>query len=143
MHINFNSLGLGLAGGTRFIFELANRLVDQNHKVTITHLGDETVYSWFSEIKAEIINVQDVPYSFAARAFRKIFAKYVKKYGYGSLSDRERRLMTKIPNAMLTLQLSASPLFPHTTAAKAEVSIWFSIMNHCSLKLKKQKQEQN
>jgi hypothetical protein len=41
MHINFNSLNLGLAGGTRFIFELANRLVDLNYKVTITHLGEE------------------------------------------------------------------------------------------------------
>jgi len=112
MHINFTSLGLGLSGGNRFIFELANRLVDQNHKVTITHLGNETVYSWFPEIKAEIINVPDVPYSFTARALRKTFAKYLKRYGYGNLSDRERRLMAKIPDCDVNVATFCFTAFP-------------------------------
>jgi hypothetical protein len=118
MHINFNSLGLGLAGGTRYIFELANRLVDQNHKVTITHLGDETVYSWFPEIKAEIINVPEVPYGFTARAFRKIFAKGMKRYGYGNLSDRERRLMAEIPDCDVNVATFCFTAFPTCYSGK-------------------------
>ena len=112
MHINFNSLNLGLAGGTRFIFELANRLVDLNYKVTITHLGDETVYSWFPEIKAEVINVPYVPYSIPARVFRKIFAKYMERYGYGNLSNRERRLMANIPDCDVNVATFCFTAFP-------------------------------
>jgi len=94
MHINFNSLSLGLAGGTRFIFELANRLVDENQKVTITHLGDKSVYNWFPGVKAEVINVPYVPYGFASRAFRKVMVKV----GNDKLNNRERRLMEIIPD---------------------------------------------
>jgi glycosyltransferase involved in cell wall biosynthesis len=114
MHINFNSLSLGLAGGTRFIFELANSLVDKNQKVTITHLGDKSVYCWVPELKAEVINVQYVPHGPASRGFSKVFAKSMKKYGYGSLSDRERRLMEIIPECdvnVATFCWTAAPTY--------------------------------
>jgi glycosyltransferase involved in cell wall biosynthesis len=73
-------------------------LVDENQKVTITHLGDKSVYSWFPNVKAEVTNVPYVPHSSASRGFSKVFSKSMKKYGYGSLSDRERRLMEIIPD---------------------------------------------
>ncbi len=98
MHVNFNSLGLGLCGGNRCIFELSNCLIDMGEKVTITHLGDPSIYAWFSPVKAEVINVPDTRYSVPDRAVRKYLGKYLEKYGYGELTDRERRLMTAIPN---------------------------------------------
>lgn len=67
-------------------------------KVTITHLGDRSMYAWFTPVKAEVINVPDTRYSVPDRAVRKYLGKYLKKYGYGELTDRERRLMTSIPN---------------------------------------------
>lgn len=112
MHVNFNSLSLGLAGGTRFIFELANRLVDRNYKVTITHQGDESVYSWFPEVKAEIINVPYVPYSLPNRAFRKYIGRYMRKYGYGNLDDKERRLMAEIPDCDVNVATFCFTAFP-------------------------------
>jgi hypothetical protein len=98
MHINFNSLGLEISGGNRAIFELSNGLVERGFKVTITHLGDESKYKWFPEIKAEIKNVPDTPYSLPDRAMRKVFAKYLAKYQYGNITDRERKLMNAIPD---------------------------------------------
>ena len=55
MKINFNSFSLGCCGGTRFILELSNRLVDRGHEVTITHAGLPSLHDWFSPIKAQII----------------------------------------------------------------------------------------
>ncbi len=112
MHINFNSLSLGLAGGTRFIFELANRLVEQNQKVTITHLGEEAAYAWFPEIKAEILNIPFVPYSLSTRAFRKFFGKYLRTYGYGTLTNRERRLKEAIPDCDVNMATYCFTAFP-------------------------------
>ncbi len=112
MHINFNSLGLNLSGGTRFIFELSNGLVKLNHKVTITHLGDESVYDWFPDVKAEIINVPNVPFSFTDRFERKYFGRYLAKYGYGHLEDRERRIMGEIPNCDINVATFCFTAFP-------------------------------
>jgi hypothetical protein len=112
MHINFNSFNLGLAGGTRFIFELTNRLVDLNHKVTITHLGDKSLYAWFPEIKAEVINVPYVPYSLPDRAVRKFLGKYMKRYEYGKLSNRERHLMAIIPDCDVNVATFCLTAFP-------------------------------
>ena len=114
MRINFNSLGLNLSGGTRFIFELTNRLVDLNHHVTITHLGDKNVYSWFPDVKAEVINVPNVPFSVPDRFMRKYFGRYFAKYGYGDLHDRERRIMMEIPDCdfnVATFSITAYPTY--------------------------------
>ena len=57
MKANFNGFDLGRGGGNRFIFDFANGLVDQGHKVTITHLKSSVNYLWFGEVKAEVINL--------------------------------------------------------------------------------------
>jgi hypothetical protein len=112
MHINFNSLSLGLSGGSRFILELANRLTEKNHKVTITHLGGKDAYAWFPQIKAEIINAPDTPYTLPSRAFRKTFGKYLKSYGYGNLTYSERRLMEAIPDCDVNVATFCWTAFP-------------------------------
>jgi len=52
LKINFTLWDLLLSGGTRVIFELANRLQDRGHEVTITSLKKRDV-SWFP-LKAEV-----------------------------------------------------------------------------------------
>jgi len=112
MHINFNSLSLGFGGGARCIFELTNGLVDRGYKVTITHLGDEKLYSWYKDVKAQVINVPFVPYSLPYRAFRKVFAKHMRRYGYGYLSYRESRLMENIPDCDVNVATFCMTAFP-------------------------------
>lgn len=98
MRVNFNSLGLEISGGNRTILELANGLIDRGHKVTITHLGDPSKYQWFPDIKAEIKNIPDTPFSVTDRAIRKYLGKYLKKYQHGQTTDRERKLLNAIPD---------------------------------------------
>jgi len=53
--INYTLWGTGLAGGTRNIFETANRLVDRGHDITITSLEGD--HSWFP-LKVEVNYVE-------------------------------------------------------------------------------------
>ena len=112
MHVNFNSLGLDLTGGNRFILELGNRLVDKGYKVTITHLGNERNYSWFPEVKAEIINVDYVPSGLPNKSLRKVFGRYLRRYGYGKLSDQELHLIDKIPDCDVNVATFCFTAFP-------------------------------
>ena len=118
MHVNFNTLGLVLAGGNRCILELANGLVANNYKVTITNLGDGNVYSWFPEAKAQINNIREIRYNLALRAFRKVFSKYMKSYGYGTLSDRGRQLMANIPDCDINVATFSLTAFPSYYSGK-------------------------
>lgn len=53
MKILFALIGTGLAGGVRYVFEVANRLKDKGHNVKIVSLsGDHT---WFRNLKVEVI----------------------------------------------------------------------------------------
>jgi glycosyltransferase involved in cell wall biosynthesis len=54
MKINFNSLSLGMSGGNRTVLEIANRLTERGHRVTITTLGLPRDARWFSSIKADV-----------------------------------------------------------------------------------------
>ena len=55
MKINFNTLGLASGGGNRVIIELANRLVDRGHDVTITAITLDS-FSWYGKenVKAKL-----------------------------------------------------------------------------------------
>ena len=55
MKINFTLWSTGLAGGVRAIFEIANRLAERGHFVTITALGGD--HSWFP-LKVEVNYVE-------------------------------------------------------------------------------------
>jgi glycosyltransferase involved in cell wall biosynthesis len=54
MKINFNCLSLSMSGGNRTVLELANRLTERGHRVTITTLGLPRDAKWFSSVKADI-----------------------------------------------------------------------------------------
>jgi glycosyltransferase involved in cell wall biosynthesis len=47
MRINYIMMGVGLTGGVRVLFEIANGLVSKGHEVTITATGDKSGHSWF------------------------------------------------------------------------------------------------
>jgi hypothetical protein len=120
MHVNFNSLDIGLGGGNRFIFELANSLIDKNNQVTITYLGDETSYSWFPEVKAEMISVKDCYLdSPLTKAIRKVFALTSKRQ-YSNLSDREKRLMDNIPKCDVNVATFCFTAFPTYYSKKGD-----------------------
>lgn len=54
MKINFNCLSLSMSGGNRTVLELANRLTERGHGVTITTLGLPRDAKWFSSVKADV-----------------------------------------------------------------------------------------
>jgi len=56
MKINYTMYESKLTGGTRVIFEIANKLVERGHKVTITTLGSPLDIQWFNP-KFKIIYV--------------------------------------------------------------------------------------
>jgi len=49
MKINYTMFGISLTGGVRVLLEIANRLIDRGHEVTITSLGlgNENYYDFF------------------------------------------------------------------------------------------------
>ncbi|QGR19754.1 glycosyltransferase family 4 protein [Stygiolobus azoricus] len=53
MKILFALIGTGLAGGVRYIFEVANGLKDKGHDVKIVALAGD--HSWFKNLRAEVI----------------------------------------------------------------------------------------
>ncbi len=59
MKINYTMFGVGLTGGVRVLLEIANRLVERGHEVTITSLGYENDHKWFP-LKAEINYVKNL-----------------------------------------------------------------------------------
>lgn len=73
MKINFNLWSLGISGGTRTVFSLANGLVDRGHEVTITALGKGGNAKWFGQVKAEL-NVIQLPNRL--RAARRFFGDW-------------------------------------------------------------------
>ena len=53
LKINYTMFSTGLTGGVRVLLEIANRLVEKGHYVTVTSLGNEKDHRWFP-LKAEI-----------------------------------------------------------------------------------------
>ena len=74
MKINYTMFGTGLTGGVRVLLEIANRLVERGHEVTITSLGNENDHNWFP-LKAEVRYVQ--------RPFLKKIINYGLKRVFG------------------------------------------------------------
>lgn len=80
MKINYTMFGTGLTGGVRVLLEIANRLVERGHEVTITSLGNGNDHNWFP-LKAEVRYVQ--------RPFLKRIINYGLKRAFGiNLSPR-------------------------------------------------------
>lgn len=47
MRVNFNCFGIGLSGGQRVIFDLANSLSKRGYKTSLTVLGLPTLFDWY------------------------------------------------------------------------------------------------
>jgi hypothetical protein len=110
-HINFNTYDLGLSGGSRFIFELSNRLVERGHEVTITHLGREEQYTWFKPVLAKVINVGGL--SLAERAFRK----YLSKYDF----DFEKAMVRAVPDCDVNVATYCFTAYPTLYSRKGRM----------------------
>jgi hypothetical protein len=104
MRINFNCWALSLCGGNRVIFELSNALVDEGHKVSLTHMGVPEDYQWFKPIKARIF---DVGYSKVERLKHKLF-------GYPTIEEMQAKMSLHQPKSdvnIATFCLTALPTF--------------------------------
>ena len=86
MKILFALTGTGLAGGVRYIFEVANGLKDKGHDVKIVALyGD---HSWFKNLRAEVIYKP-----LNLNMFSSVVYAFYKFYRYVTLRSAKRTLM--------------------------------------------------
>lgn len=49
MRVNYTMMNAGLTGGVRVLLEVANRLADRGHDVTVTTMGAPGDHAWFQE----------------------------------------------------------------------------------------------
>jgi hypothetical protein len=106
VRINFNSYGLGICGGNRFILELSDSLIDLGHKVTITNLGTSREYSWYPSPKAEIHNL-----NFARNTLLRAFRKYyLRSRGYDY--DKDLLLQNSIPDCDINIATWCLTTYP-------------------------------
>jgi len=111
MHINFNSFGLDLTGGNRFIFELSNALVERGHRVTITHLGNKKNYAWFPEVRAEVINLNFAYPGLRTKLYRKTLGQHIN-HNFSGLSYAEMALVNGIPDCDVNVATFCMTAFP-------------------------------
>jgi len=107
MKINFVLLSTAKNGGTRVIFEIANRLVERKHEITIISL-DQPQHNWFSlkkEIKIEYPeNKYFIPFPGRRKIpFFAIFRKIFKVMNLPYDVDRIKLLARSIPEADITI----------------------------------------
>lgn len=117
--------GTGLTGGVRVLLEIANRLVERGHEVTITSLGSENDHKWFP-LKAKIIYVKIPKYVLGIRYRLK---KYLKNDWFDSYPQFEiKKLTDTIPEDIdinvATFCFTAYPVFT------SEKGISFYHMQH-------------
>lgn len=95
MKINYTMFGTGLTGGVRVLLEIANRLVERGHNVTITSLGTENDHKWFP-LKAKTIYVKVPTY---IRIIRYGTKRYLKNGWFNSYPQLEiKTLAGAIPD---------------------------------------------
>jgi hypothetical protein len=119
MKINFNSFSLGRCGGTRFIFELSNRLVDRGHKVTITHAGLPLLHEWYNPIKAELIECNI-----------GLASRFLNKYGFYKINvheAQEKNLVKAIPDCDINVATYYDTAEPTVKSGKGKL---FYLIQH-------------
>jgi hypothetical protein len=83
MKILFGLIDTGLAGGVRYIFEVANGLKDKGHDVKIVALAGD--HSWFKNLRAEVIYKP-----LNLDTFSSIVLAFYKFYRYVTLRSAKR-----------------------------------------------------
>ncbi|MEM0316129.1 MAG: glycosyltransferase family 4 protein, partial [Archaeoglobaceae archaeon] len=102
MKVNFTFWGTGRTGGTRVLFEVANRLAERGHKVTITSLGPPR-HHWFPLNEKIEVRYPESKYSLRVPFKGKIsigrLNDYIlKKIGMPYYIDPTKILASSIPD---------------------------------------------
>lgn len=119
MKINFNSLGLGVCGGVRTIFELANGLADRGHDISITVFGKKNEHKWFGRPINASIHYADL--TFIQRAFRKLFLNDLD-YDYAEALAR------MIPDCDVNVATHSFTAYP--TALSDKGKLFYLVQNY-------------
>jgi len=83
MKISFALVSTGLAGGVRYVFEVANGLKDKGHDVKIVALAGD--HSWFKNLRAEVVYKP-----LNLNTFGSIVFAFYKFYRYVTLRSAKR-----------------------------------------------------
>jgi glycosyltransferase involved in cell wall biosynthesis len=104
MRINFNTLGLSTGGGNRVIIELANRLTDRGHDVSITAISFDR-FGWYGKenIKAK------VHLAFPSRATRLIRQRIQHQHYFNVQTDLLKKITPKCDINIATFCLTVKP----------------------------------
>lgn len=119
MRINFTLWSVGLAGGVRAIFEIANRLSEKGHHITITALGGD--YRWFSLNTNVKVNYTKLPNVF--QILNPIFKiKYKRCMNYLDIN----LIFDKLKKLGVDLELDfIKPLYKTVPECDINVATWY------------------
>lgn len=104
MKINFTLWSAGISGGNRTIFQLANKLTERGHEVSITSLEIGGTHKWFGEVNADFNYV-------GLNVFQKLSRKFLLLPRWDI--DWARRLSEAVPECdvnVATYCLTAYPV---------------------------------
>lgn len=110
--INFNSFSLGRCGGTRFIFELSNGLVDRGFDVSITHAGLPSYHEWFTPIKSRLIECNI-----------SVASRFLNKYGIHRIDvhkAQEKNMIKAIPECDFNVATYYNTAVPTVKSGKGK-----------------------
>ena len=133
MKILFALISTGLAGGVRYIFEVANRLKEKGHDVKIVALTGD--HSWFKNLKVDIIYkplnlnmFRSTIYSLY-KFYSHIALQNVKRTPYGFFRSISSKLLGIRPDSIIELAELIKDFDADVTIATyylTAFSVWFS-----------------
>lgn len=139
MNINFTMWDVNRTGGVRVLFELANRLNERGHYVTITTLGKPGLHNWFPLKISEVIYAEQKLYrtngksasSIVKNIFDKMPEKFLQPFGVirdGLRSQAVQLLAGSIPkNTDINI---ATLCFSAFSVNKSKIGIPFYYLQH-------------
>ncbi|MCQ4336017.1 MAG: glycosyltransferase family 4 protein [Sulfolobales archaeon] len=133
MKISFALIGTGLAGGVRYIFEVANGLKDKGHDVKIVALAGD--HSWFKNLKVDVIYkslnlnmFRSTVYSLY-KFYSHITLQSVRRTPYGVFRSISSKLLGVRPDSIIELAELIKSFDSDVTVATyylTAFSVWFS-----------------
>ncbi|MGD9131307.1 MAG: glycosyltransferase family 4 protein [Candidatus Bathyarchaeota archaeon] len=111
MKINFNLWSAGISGGNRTIYQLANKLTEHGHDVSITSLAIGGTHEWFGEVNAHFNYVGLNVFQKAARKFL-----FVPRWDV----DWARRLAEAIPECEVNVATYCLMAYPVLWSGKGK-----------------------